>query len=74
MEKWASLLCSPASIDNLVNRIARVTDAMRVPGNLVVNLAPLPRYQNICFVETSHRLWVKIALGPSIPCSEMSVS
>ena len=42
---------NPASIDNL-----RVTDAMRVPGNRVVNLAPLSRYQNICCGVTSHRL------------------
>ena len=35
---------NPTSIGNLINRIARVTDAMRWSGNLVINLAPLPRY------------------------------
>ena len=36
--------------------IARVTDAMKRSGNLVVNLAPLPRYQNICCGYSTHEL------------------
>ena len=38
-------LPSDESIDQLIQRIALITDSIRAKGVLVVNLAPLPRYQ-----------------------------
>ena len=49
-------LPSDESINQLIKRIALITDSMRAKGVLVLNLAPLPRYQGPCCVVQSHGL------------------
>ena len=49
-------LPSDEFIGQLNERIALITDSIRAKGVLVVNLAPLPRYQGPCCVVQSHGL------------------
>ena len=47
---------NPGSIDILFDKISRVIDCTNGSRNLVINLSPLPRYQNLCCADHSHGL------------------
>ena len=49
-------LPSLSSIDELINMISALTSSLRGTGALVINLAPLPRFQTSCCGDASHGL------------------